>query len=105
MSIAWVTVADCSGAFRPMAALDDIRVQAEAENRGVGSVLLEEVIETCRTRGHSGIEGRLGRRDSGHFDKLKHFYEKHGFTVTFHSPDDPAYDPEWPGETRLVFQR
>ena len=98
-----VTVTDGLGAFRPMAVLDDIRVDRRMEDQGVGSMLLGEVIEVCRERGHAGIEGQLSRTDSRRFDKLKHFYEKFDFTVTFHSPEHPQYDRRWPGETRLVF--
>ena len=86
-----------------MAILDDIYVHYQMENRGLGSKLLEEVTARCKARGHAGTEGGLSRRDSDHFGKLKCFYQKHGFTVTFHSPEHPGYDPEWPGEIRLEF--
>lgn len=92
-----------SGALRRMARLDDIRVDEEVENQGVGSRLLSEIITTCRKRGHVGIEGELSIVDSDHFDKLTHFYEKFGFTVTFHSPYHPDYNPKRPGDIRLVF--
>lgn len=85
------------------ALLADIHVDWRMENRGLGSMLLTAVIEACRARGHEGIEGKLSRTDSGHFDKLKHFYEKFGFIVTFYPPEHPRYNPQWPGEIRLVF--
>ena len=87
----------------PFALLADIHVDRRMENRGLGSMLLTAVIEACRARGHKGIEGRLSRADSGHFDKLRHFYEKFGFIVTFYPPEHPGYNSQWPGEMRLVF--
>ena len=89
----------------PFAVLADIRVDWRMENRGLGSMLLSRVIAVCRARRHEGIEGKLSRADSDHFDKLKHFYEKFGFTVTFYPPDHPRRDSVWLGEIRLEFQR
>ncbi len=87
----------------PYAVLEDIYVDPEVENRGLGSMLLGKAIGACREREHKGIWGRLSSGDSDHFDKLKHFYERHGFTVTFHSPDHVRYNPSYPGEVRLDF--
>ena len=98
-----VTVTDSSGAFRPMAFLDDMHVEPRMENRGVGSLLLAEVIATCRERGHDGIEGELSIVDQDNFDKLTYIYEKFGFTVTFCPPEHPRYDPWRPGKIRLEF--
>ena len=66
-------------------------------------MLLSRAIAACRTRGHEGIESELSEVDSGHFDKLKHFYEKFGFTVTFYSPEGPGYNHRRRGEIRLKF--
>lgn len=72
--------------------LADIHVDRRMEGRGLGSMLLSAVIEACRARGFEGIEGKLSRADSGHFDKLKHFYEKFGFIVTFYPPEHPQHN-------------
>ena len=102
--IGWASVmtSDEDAKQLPFAVLEDIEVDSELRNRGVGSILLTEVIAVSRERGHTGIEGELSSADSGHFDKLKHFYEKFGFTVTFRPPEHPRYD-RWPGEIRSEF--
>ena len=102
-NVANVITRDHDMKLLPFALLADIHVDRRMENRGLGSMLLTAVIEGCRARGHEGIEGRLSQTDSGHFDKLKHFYEKFGFIVTLYPPEDPRNNLQWPGEIRLVF--
>ena len=87
----------------PMAHLTDVRVERRMENRGTGSMLVRRVIEECKRRGHKGIKGDLSRKDSDHFDKLKHLYEKLGFTVIFYEPEHPDYRNPWDGKITLVF--
>ncbi len=87
----------------PMAHLTDVRVERRMEDRGVGSMLIRRVIEECRRRGHKGIEGDLSRNDSDHFDKLKYFYEKLGFTVILYEPDHPDYRNPWDGKIERTF--
>lgn len=102
-NIANVLTTDRDGNRLPVAFLADIQVNPSAENNGVGSMLLSLAIAACKARGHSGIEGELVEVDSGHFDKLKHFYEKLGFAVTFYSPEDPRYNQQRRGEIQLEF--
>ena len=40
----------------PIARLIDLKVCERAENRDVGSMLVEQVIEECKRRGHHGLE-------------------------------------------------
>jgi GNAT superfamily N-acetyltransferase len=60
--------------------IEDIRVDSRFENRGVGSLLLAFAESWAREHGASRMVGDLSDVDASHFDKLKHFYEKHGFT-------------------------
>lgn len=86
-----------------LAKLLDIRIDGRMENRGVGSLLLREAVGECKRLGHLGLEGDLSREDKDHFDKLKHFYEKEGFTVEFFCSDDPRYSPIMLGRAEIIF--
>ena len=86
-----------------MAHLTDVRVERRMENRGAGSMLVRRAIEECKRRGHKGIEGDLSSVDMDHFDKLKHFYEKLGFTVIFYEPEHPDYRNPWDGKIEMTF--
>ena len=92
-----------TGEQLPMAHLTDVRIHKRMENRGAGSMLIRLAIEECRRRGHKGIGGNLSDVDSDHFDKLKHFYEKLGFTVTFFDRQPSAYRKSWAGKIEMVF--
>ena len=73
-----------------IARIADVRVDREVENRGIGSMLVREVISECKRRGHKGIDGYLSSVDRDHFSKLKQFYEKLGFSVVFYEKDHPV---------------
>ena len=87
----------------PMAYLTDVRIDKRLENRGVGSMLVQRAIEECKRRGHKDMEGDLSDVDRGHFDKLKHFYEKLGFSVVFHELNNPDYRPWQAGKIEMIF--
>ncbi len=87
----------------PIAHIVDLQVSDHMENRGVGSMLVRQIVEECRRRGHSGVGGDLSRQDRDHFDKLKHFYEKLGFTVEFYGADHPANDGTILGSIKMMF--
>ncbi len=74
------------------ARLSDVRISSpHIENRGMGSMLVREAIEECIRRGHKGIYGYLSNVDRDHFQKLKHFYKKLGFSVGFYAVEHPDY--------------
>ena len=50
-----------------------------------------------------GMEGNLSDVDRGHFDKLKYFYEKLGFTVMFYERDHPSYRHARVGKIEMIF--
>ena len=88
----------------PIARLNDLQVSAPFENRGMGSMLVREALEICKRLGHEGMDGDLSMVDSDHFDKLKHFYEKLGFSVVFYSPGDPDYRISRVGKIDIKFE-
>ena len=86
-----------------MAYLNDVRVDSNIENRGLGSMLVGEAIEECIRRGHKGACGYLSEVDIGHFSKLKYFYEKLGFSVAFYDPSRPGYKYDRAGRIEMTF--
>ena len=88
---------------QPIAFLNDVRVDSRIENRGMGSMLVREAIEECKRRGHRGLYGHLSEVDSGHFSKLKYFYEKLGFSVVFYGTTHPNYKFNRAGQIEMSF--
>ena len=52
------------------------------EDRGHGSAAMRSLFTIAQRLGINRISGKISRRDWGHVNKLKYFYEKHGFDVT-----------------------
>ena len=67
--------------------LVDVRVDSSMENRGVGSMLVKAAIEVSKRHGNLGMDGTISDVDSDHFPKLRHFYEKLGFTFELYGED------------------
>ena len=86
-----------------MAFLNDVRVDSRIENRGLGSMLVRRAIEECIRRGHKGICGYLSDVDIGHFQQLKHFYKKLGFSVGFYAAEHPDYRFDRVGKIEMCF--
>lgn len=55
--------------------------ESDIENKGYGSILLQNVIKLAKMIGLKQITGNLAAVDSDHFDKLRYLYEKFGFKV------------------------
>ena len=87
----------------PMACLLDVEVNERMENRGAGSMLVGQAIEECKRRGHEGIEGEISFVDSDHFDKLKYFYEKMGFSFVIYDSEHPNYGSTRVGKIEVFF--
>ncbi|WP_250886519.1 GNAT family N-acetyltransferase [Bacillus sp. SM2101] len=64
--------------------LADIQVQKQYINKGYGSILLKTLKEIAIEKGVKEITGWISPADRDHVDRLKHFYEKHGFEVNLH---------------------
>ena len=86
-----------------MAYLNDVRVDDRIENRGLGSMLVREAIEECKRRGHNGLYGHLSEVDRDHFSKLKHFYERLGFSIVFYGTRHPDYKFNRVGKIEIAF--
>jgi ribosomal protein S18 acetylase RimI-like enzyme len=50
-------------------------------NKGLGSMLLNALIDIAKKRNINRITGEIARVDIGHIERLIHFYEKHNFEV------------------------
>ncbi|TDQ42662.1 GNAT family N-acetyltransferase [Aureibacillus halotolerans] len=62
--------------------ISDIRGDA---NQGLGSICMEYVKEKAQQENCWGIQGNISKRDWDHIDRLRHFYEKHGFSIELDS--------------------
>lgn len=67
----------------PYIIIDDILVVNN--DVGNGSILMPYFIKYCKTTDAKYICGQLSTVDKGHFNRLEHFYKKHGFNVKFKS--------------------
>lgn len=56
-------------------------LESHIEDIGYGSILLRNIINAGKRLNCKVITGKLSSVDYGHFDKLKHFYEKFKFKV------------------------
>ncbi len=61
-------------------------IESEIENKGYGSILMNNIINIAVMLEADSITGKLAETDSDHFDKLKYFYEKYGFIVKISDP-------------------
>ena len=61
--------------------IGDIRMQKN--NVGCGSIAMKALLEFAKENSCSKVTGWLSPVDSGHFDRLEHFYKKFGFEVIF----------------------
>ena len=67
------------------AKIEDLEVNPELENRGIGSSLLELIEEWVRNHGIRKLIGDLSNVDGDHLDKLRHIYKKHGYIFALSS--------------------
>jgi ribosomal protein S18 acetylase RimI-like enzyme len=65
--------------------IGDIKVFGQNINHGYGSILVKELIKISEKQGVKKVTGEISSVDWNHVDRLKHFYEKHGFKVTLDS--------------------
>ena len=61
--------------------IDDI-IEVDC-NIGNASILMEYFIDICKKMKMQYIRGWLSNYDSGHFDRIEHFYKKFNFDVKF----------------------
>lgn len=60
----------------PVALLDEMYVSPEQRGTGVGSAILQHMVEICRELGVAAIEINVDESDAG----AMRFYERHGFS-------------------------
>ena len=61
--------------------LEDIEMADSFINQGLGSMLLNALLDIAKKRNIRCITGEISRVDIGHIERLVHFYEKHNFEV------------------------
>ncbi len=70
--------------------IGDIDISEEYVNYKIGSKLIERLEEICKEQGIKDIYGNLANVDLDHKDRLIHFYEKHGYSISYEN-DNPNY--------------
>lgn len=65
--------------------IGDIRIFGQNTNHGYGSILVKKLFGISERQNVKKITGWISGVDWNHVDRLKYFYEKHGFTVTLDS--------------------
>lgn len=71
--------------------IHDIGIEEKNASKGYGSILMSHLIAVAEERKVKVITGWLSKVDENHVDRLRHFYEKHGFKVDLnHSSKNPT---------------
>lgn len=65
--------------------IGDIKVFGKNKNHGYGSILVNELFKISDKQNVTKIAGWISEVDWSHVQRLKYFYEKHGFTVILNS--------------------
>ncbi|MPM60284.1 hypothetical protein SDC9_107135 [bioreactor metagenome] len=71
--------------------LEDIEMADSFINQGLGSMLLNALLDIAKKRNIRRITGEIARVDIGHIERLVHFYEKHNFEVILCSNPTDGY--------------
>lgn len=93
------------GSLLPMriACLMDVVVDSEVQNRGVGSMLIRAAMNDCERMGSLGMRGEISSVDEPHFSKLKHIYEKLGFSFVLYGSEQLNERSNTAGEIKISF--
>ena len=93
------------GSLRPMriARLMDVVVDGEVQDRGVGTMLIKAAMNDCKRLGSMGMDGKISSVDENHFPKLKHIYEKLGFSFVLYDSDQSNGKSNTVGEIEIRF--
>lgn len=71
--------------------LEDIEMADSFINQGLGSMLLNALLDIAKKRNINRITGEIARVDIGHIERLVYFYEKHNFEVILCSDPKDGY--------------
>jgi GNAT superfamily N-acetyltransferase len=91
VGVALVTLRPNVWSDGPVALLDEMYVEPEQRGTGVGSAILQHMVEICEQLGVAAIEINVDESDAG----AMRFYERHGFS---------SVDPD-SGERAFYFYR
>ena len=92
ISISDLMISDISKKIDPMMILiGDITHENEEYCKGFGSMMMEALISYAEENGHTYIFGNLSEIDKDHADRLHHFYEKFGFSITIYDESQEMY--------------
>ena len=91
VGVALVTLRPNVWSDGPVALLDEMYVEPEQRGTGIGSAILQHMVEICRELGVAAIEINVDESDAG----AMRFYERHGFS---------GVDPD-SGERAFYFYR
>ena len=83
--------------------IGDIRHHKEGAdyNKGYGTRMMEELLSYAREHHFDYVYGNLSEVDLGHKDRLQHFYQKFGFTIT----EYPEPQGNYYGKIELYLQK
>lgn len=59
----------------------DIHIHMKDYNKGYGSLLMEQLLKLASKENIELITGNICGIDWNHFERIRHFYRKHGFNV------------------------
>lgn len=71
--------------------LADIEIEEPLANHGYGSILLSNLIKIAEANDVNSITGWISKVDSGHLERLVHFYKKHNFKVNLEENNKDSY--------------
>ena len=86
-----IVTMDCIAIYRNEASdlvpdslwISDFTMDSDCRNMGLGSKMMQSAIQYAKHNRMSYIEGKLSFVDiEDHEERLKHFYTKHGFTIS-----------------------
>lgn len=70
---------------------DIIHSQSRNYNKGYGSIMMDKLLSYATEHGYTTIYWNLSIIDADHKERLHHFYEKFGFTITEYPKNRDCY--------------
>lgn len=70
----------------------DIRMETQYRNKGIGSRMMERLIDYAKNNNIKKITGSLSKVDNEHKERLFHYYKKFGYEIKMlEKPQDLFY--------------
>ncbi|OCN06136.1 hypothetical protein A4S06_00015 [Erysipelotrichaceae bacterium MTC7] len=70
---------------------DIVHMKNRDYNKGYGSIMMDKLLSYATEYGYTTIHGNLSIIDTDHKERLHHFYEKFGFTITEYPKNRDCY--------------